>query len=139
MEMAAELRAVGATWETAGEQLHRQPTLLIRWVRVYREEWERFLRNAENRLARETSNESRSLLRQLLRNTSSRIRSMAADKLTRHRLQQKANETPPDPRVEHSAYIDFLEEMSDEQLQQYLAEFIARSQAEGGPLARFGA
>ena len=57
---------------------------------------------------------------------------MAADKFTRHRLEQKAKEMPPDLHVEHSAYIAYLEEMSDEQLEQYLAEFVARTQVEGG-------
>ena len=135
MEMAAELRAVGATWDTIGEQLVRQPTLLIRWTRVYREDWERYRHSAERRLARLTSDESRSVLRELLRNTSSRVRRMAADKFTRLRLEQKAKETPPDLHVEHLAYIAYLEEMSDEQLEQYLAEFVARTQVEGGQLA----
>ena len=55
---------------------------------------------------------------------------MAADKFTRHRLEQKAKEMPPDLHVEHSAYIAYLEEMSDEQLEQYLAEFVARTQGD---------
>ena len=130
MEMAAELRAAGATWETIGEQLVRQPTLLIRWTRVYREDWERYRHSAERRLARQTSDESRSVLRGLLRSTSARVRRMAADKFTRHRLEQKAKEMPPDLHVEHSAYIAYLEEMSDEQLEQYLAEFVARTQGD---------
>jgi len=132
METAAELRAAGATWETAAEQLGRQPTLLIRWTRHYHEDWERFLREAEARLSRHASNESRSVMRKLLRAKSSRIRLTAADKLTRHWHEEKAKEAPPDPHVDRSAYVAFLEEMNDDQLQEHLAEFVRRIHTEGG-------
>jgi len=56
MEAAADLRAADATWETAAEQTGRQPNLLIRWARVYRDEWEQLLRKAEQRLSRHASN-----------------------------------------------------------------------------------
>ena len=131
METAADLRAAGATWETAAEQTGRQPNLLIRWARVYRDEWEQLLREAEERLSRHASNESRSVLRKLLRAKSSRIRLTAADKLTRHQQDEKAKEAPPDPHVDRSAYLAHLEEMNDEQLQQFLAEFVERIHAEG--------
>ena len=132
METAAELRAAGATWETAAEQLGRQPTLLIRWTRHYHEDWERLLREAEERLSRQASNESRSVLRMLMRCKSSKIRLSAADKLMRHGLEEKAKREPPEPRVDRSAYIALLEEMTDDQLQEHLAEFVRRIHAEGG-------
>jgi len=131
METAAELRAAGATWETAAEQIQRQPNSLTRWARVYHEEWERLLRQAEERLSRHASNESRSVLRKLLRAKSSRIRLTASDKLTRHWHEEKAKEAPPDPHIDRSAYLAHLEEMNDEQLQQFLAEFVQRIHAEG--------
>ncbi len=132
METAADLRAAGATWETAAEQTGRQPNLLIRWARVYHDQWEQLLREAEERLSRHASNESRSVLRKLLRAKSSRIRLTAADKLTRHWHEEKAKEAPPDPHVDRSAYIAFLEEMNDDQLQVHLAELVRRIHAEGG-------
>ena len=132
METASELRAAGATWETAAEQLGRQPTLLIRWTRHYHEDWERLLRDAEERLSRQASNESRSVLRMLMRCKSSKIRLSAADKLMRHGLEEKAKREPPDPHVDRSAYVAFLEEMNDDQLQEHLAEFVRRIHTEGG-------
>ncbi len=71
MEAAADLRAADATWETAAEQTGRHPNLLIRWARVYRDEWEQLLRETEQRLSRHASNKSRSVLRKLLRAKSS--------------------------------------------------------------------
>ncbi len=132
METAAELRAAGATWETAADQIQRDATVLIRWARVYRDDWERLLREAEERLSRQASNESRSVLRTMLRHKSSRVRLSAADQLTRHRLDEKAKQQPPDPHVDRCAYIDFLEEMNDAQLHEYLAEFVKQIHAEGG-------
>ncbi len=132
METAADLRAAGATWETAAAQIGRQPTLLIRWTRFYQEDWERLYRQAEERLSRHASNESRSVLRKLLRAKSSKIRLTASDKLTRHWHEEKAKEAPPDPHVDRSAYVAFLEEMNDDQLQEHLAEFVRRIHTEGG-------
>src|SRR2546423_975978 len=90
LEAVAELRAAGATWETAAEHVGRQPNLLMRWARVYRDEWEQLLREAEERLSRQASNESRSVLRGLLRHKNSKIRMNAADKLVHHRREEKA-------------------------------------------------
>ena len=50
MEIAADLRAQGGTWVTIARNLKRQPGLLMRWTRVYAPEWERLLKEAEERL-----------------------------------------------------------------------------------------
>jgi hypothetical protein len=134
METAAELRAAGATWETAAGQIGRQPNLLMRWARVYSEEWERLLREAEQRLLRQGSNESRSTLRLLLRCKSSKIRLAAADKLAHHCRAEKALQEPPSPQTDKTAFLDYLEEMTDAQLQQFMAEVVQRLHPQGcGP------
>ena len=53
MEIAAELRVQGATWDTIAEYLGRHKRVLTRWVRYYAEDWERFFKAAERRLADE--------------------------------------------------------------------------------------
>lgn len=131
METAAELRAAGATWETAAVQLGRQPNLLMRWARIYRDEWERLNQEAEEHLSRQAGNESRHVLRTLLRSKSSKIRLTAADKLTRYRLQERAKAAPPNAHVDQSAFLTTLEEMSDADLQKYLADFVQRIHAQG--------
>ena len=132
LETVAELRATGASWETAAAEVRRHPNVLMRWARVYRDEWDRLLREAEDRWSRQASNESRSVLRILLRAKSSKVRLAAAGKLAQHRLDEKAREPPPDPHVDRTAYVAYLEEMSDEQLHAYLAEFVRGLHAEGG-------
>ncbi len=131
METAADLRAAGATWETAAEQTGRQPNLLIRWARVYHDQWEQLLREAEERLSRHASNESRSVMRKLLRAKSSRIRLTAADKLSRHGFEERAKKEPPSPHADRAGFVAHLEEMSDAQLQQFLAELVKRIHTEG--------
>ena len=49
MELAAELRVAGATWDDIAEKLKRHPNLVLRWTSRYREEWEQMLRAAEGR------------------------------------------------------------------------------------------
>ena len=135
METAAELRAAGATWDTAAVQVGRQPNVLIRWARVYREEWDRLCREAERRWSQPATAESRGVLRALLRCQVSRIRLSIADKLTRRWLELKAKAAPPDLHAEQSAFIACMEEMTDGQLHQLLADVVRRLPADGGPLA----
>jgi len=131
METAAELRAAGATWESIGVELRRQPTLIIRWARVYRDDWERMLQEAEERWAHLVTNESRSVLRNLLRSDSERVRMSAAEKLARYWLEQRAQKAPSDPYTDRFAFLAHLEEMNDADLQQYLADLVRRIHADG--------
>ena len=128
METAAELRAAGATWDTIAERLQRQPAVLIRWTKTYRDDWERFLADAEDRISRQASNESRSVMRTLLRHKSSKIRLTAAEKLAKQRLAEKAALPPPEPRADMTAFLTYAQEISDEQLDEYIAEFIQQRQ-----------
>ena len=130
METAAELRAAGASWETAAAELGRQPNLLMRWAKVYREDWERLLLEAEERADREVSNEARTALRILLRSKNSKVRLAAAGNVARHWLAKRSGANAPDPRTDHAAYLAYVEEMSDEQLEQYLAEFAGRTRGQ---------
>ena len=132
METAAELRAAGATWETAARQVGRDPTLLMRWARHYREEWQQLYREAEERLARRASDEARSMLRTLFRAASPKVRRAVADKLAQRRRDEKAKEAPSNPQADRLAYLAFVEQMTDEQLQQYLLAFVADIRADGG-------
>jgi hypothetical protein len=53
MEIAAELRVQGATWDTIAQVLGRHKRVLTRWVRYYAEDWEPLFKAAERRLADE--------------------------------------------------------------------------------------
>jgi len=123
MEIAAHLRAQGATWQTIAHKLGRQMALLHRWVKVYAAEWERLFREAEERLSREANNESRTVLRELLRNEEPKVRLAAAERLARIRLQEKKAE-PPNPRTDVAALVAAADAMSDAELEEYLAEFL---------------
>jgi hypothetical protein len=132
METAAELRAAGATWETIALKLHRQIGVLHRWTKYYREEWERLFREAEERLSRQAGNESRTVLRELLRSKKSTLRLAAAERLARLRLQEKKAEPPPAPHPDVAAFVAAAEEMSDAELEEYLAEFVKSREAKAG-------
>ncbi|HEV3146637.1 MAG TPA: hypothetical protein VGZ47_22305 [Gemmataceae bacterium] len=123
MEVAAELRAQGATWQTIALKLNRQLALVHRWTRYYREEWERLCREAEERVHRQAADESRMVLRELLRSEKSNVRLAAAKRLARLRLQEKATEPPP-ARTDLAAWIQAAEEMTDEEAEECMWEFI---------------
>jgi HEAT repeat protein len=126
MEIAADLRAQGGTWATIALQLKRQPGLLMRWTRLYAQEWERLLNEAEERLSRHANSESRAVLRELLRSGEPRVRLAAAERLAKLRLQEKAKETPPDPHADVAAFVAAAEAMSDAELEEYLGEFLRK-------------
>ena len=126
MEIAAELRAQGATWATIGLQLKRQPGLLQRWTRVYAPDWDRLLKGAEERLSRHANNESRAVLRELLRAENGKLRLAAAERLAKLRLQEKAKEPPADPHADVAAIVAAADAMSDAELEEYLAEFVKK-------------
>ena len=123
MELAAELRAAGATWENIAEKLKRHPNLVIRWASVYRDEWERLLREAEARGARLTTGESRSAMRILLRHKSSKVRIRAVDQLTKLLRAERAGSQSPGGPEDLSAFLAHVEEMSDDELEETMAEF----------------
>jgi hypothetical protein len=131
MELAAELRAAGATWETVAEKLQRRAFVIQRWGKLYAETWEQMLRDAEERLSRQGNNESRSTLRTMLRDENKRLRLTAADKLMRVRLAELEHEATPDPREDLSAFMAQVEGMTDEELETVLGEFVEHVRAGG--------
>jgi hypothetical protein len=124
MELAAELRAAGAPWEVVAEKLGRQRFVMHRWGKLYPDIWERLLREAEERYGREGNNESHVELRRMLRHKSSRVRLAAADKLTKLRLAELDRQASLDPREDLNSFLAHADEISDEELYQYLCEFI---------------
>ncbi len=57
LDIAAELRAHGATWETIARVLGRHKRVLMRWVRYYSADWQRLSEAAEQRAARRAATE----------------------------------------------------------------------------------
>jgi HEAT repeat protein len=131
METAAELRAAGATWETIAAQLQRKLSLVARWAKLYAEEWECLLREAEERLSRHADNESRSVTRQLLRDNDPKVRLDAADALAQRRQQEKAAEPASDPQSRYNTLTSQLDELSDEELRRFTLELILEAQETG--------
>ena len=130
MEMAAELRAVGATWRTIAAQLGRQRNVVSRWVRWYQDEWERLLQDAKARVYRNGSDETLAAIRAMLRDRDSTVRLSAAQKLTKMRLDEKAAETPaPRGKTDLIALGAYLEDLSDAELDSTLDEFNREKQS----------
>jgi Homeodomain-like domain len=123
MEIAADLRAQGATWQTIALKLGRHLALVQRWTKQYREEWDRLYQEAEQRLTRLAGNESRAVLRELLRSKRTKVRLAAAEMLSRLRMQEKAKEPPVSPYGDLAIVVAAAEQMSDEELAEYLAKY----------------
>src|SRR5689334_11220487 len=66
MKQAAELRALGASWEMVGRQIRRSPRAVRRWPERYAADWSGLLREAQDTLLAQLAGESASVLRKLL-------------------------------------------------------------------------
>ena len=124
MEMAAELRAAGATWETIASELKRQPNLVARWSKMYAQEWERMLSAAEERLSRHVNNESRGFLRRMLREDDLKARLAAAKQLAEMRKEEKAAQPATDLQSRYTSFVTQIQEFSDEELQRIMCKFV---------------
>jgi hypothetical protein len=122
LEIAAELRAAGASWDTAAAVLHRQPHLLSRWSRVYFEEWQRLLAQAEERQAH-TDAESRSALRKRLQSRDANTRVEAATNLMQQRLDEMAAQSPAQVPTDPAAFKAHVEQMNAQELDGFLTNF----------------
>ncbi len=129
MEAAAELRTAGATWDMVGEVLGRHPYVMRRWTHVYRDDWECFVHDAEERARQKRSEEARAAIRGALRHESPRVRRAAADNLLRERRAEKATE-PPDLRANIPLALRALEQITDAELDERLAEYLRQTRGQ---------
>jgi len=139
MEIVAELRAQGATWETAALVVGRQPGLVRRWTRVYRNEWELLLKEAQARRSQQVGDKARGVLRELMLSKKSNVRLKAAEKLAWLRKEDKAMEAPPDPYADAAALIAAVDGMSDDELEKYIAQFLIKTGGDFGVQGNIGA
>lgn len=125
LERAAELRAGGASWKLAAESIGRDQSVLRRWAKEFKADWDRFYQDAERLIKSEANSESMNILRDLMREKDPEIRLSAADKLSNLLLKQRAAEGPRESRSDVEAYLMQIEEMTNEELEDCIARFIA--------------
>jgi hypothetical protein len=85
---AAELRALGNTWDATGKLMQRSPRTIMKWPQVYPERWGAALEEARRRAICDLSAESLNTLRWLLRDADGKLRRDAATYLSDLRLKQ---------------------------------------------------
>ncbi|HLW67987.1 MAG TPA: hypothetical protein VKS79_21900 [Gemmataceae bacterium] len=124
MEIAAELRAQGATWQIIARKLKRQLALVHRWSKFYQQEWERLYCEAQDRRTRQAADERRQVLRALLGSKKMTVRLTAADKLARLRLEEQETEPPHSRNGEAAAFLAVADEMSETEFEDALLQFI---------------
>jgi hypothetical protein len=129
MQAVAELRTAGATWDTIGEVLGRHPYVLRRWTHVYRDEWDGFIHDAEERVCQKRSEYARAAVRLALRHESPRVRRAAAENLRCERRAEQAKE-PIELRAKLPLALRAIDEMSDEEIDKCVAEYFRPGRGE---------
>lgn len=130
LELTAELRAGGLSWEVVAAKVGRSAETVRKWPAAYPDRWKAHLHAAERRLAREAAAESMLILRQLLRSDDEKIRRDAARLLSNLRLEfdkidQRAAARSPAGATQSDAVrllAHFLGIYTDEQLTQLVVD-----------------
>jgi transposase-like protein len=136
LNLVAELRADGKTWEAISKQINREPRTLRRWRIKYRDRWDPIQVRAERHVATEGECESVLVLRVLLRSKDEKTRWHAAKSLIALRLELgkldlRRSLASPDAKLSPEiAYLTQLQGCSDAELSTMLQDLERRSPAE---------
>ena len=132
---AAELRAAGASWTTVAQEIRKIAETCRAWPRRFPETWRRLFRQALGERAAEGGVEAHIYLRKLIRHDNPHISLCAAQFLQRAWESQMTREDKaerPDPAqvaAEVAEFAKFVKGLTDDQLANHLAEFLARRPA----------
>ncbi|MFL5339015.1 MAG: hypothetical protein ACJ8F7_02515 [Gemmataceae bacterium] len=126
---AAELRAAGTCWEAVGRRLDRHPDTCRHWPAEFPDLWPQLLRAAQDAFRTEADAEARSILRGMLRSNDDKTRMAAAQKLL---LPPPRSAAPADADAETLALDAELRELSDDDLDQLIRDFLEDDQKPAG-------
>src|SRR5215470_3609396 len=70
---AAEMRAVGSSWDSIAKKVHRKPKTCQKWPARFPHQWDQLYRDAHRRRFEETDGEIRTILRSLIRSDDPKI------------------------------------------------------------------
>ena len=126
---AAEIRAMGLSWESVAKEVKRAVRTVYYWPQRYAERWAAALLQAERNLAAHADGESVLTLRRLLMSDDERIRWHAAKcliarRIERDKIERKFPAVLPTPLTSDATrLIAFLDGHSDEELAAIVADF----------------
>ena len=126
---AAELRAMGLSWEAIAKEVNRVERTVRGWQRKYAERWTAALLQAERLMSAQSDCESVLTLRKLLLSQDEKVRWHAAKCLIarrneREKIELKTPVIPHTPLTSEAArLIAFLDGQTDEELTAITAEF----------------
>ena len=124
VQTAAELRALGHSWEHVARQVRRSPDTVRRWPRLYPDLWARVAADTRRDRTAEATGEAVAVLRDLLRSEDEKVRREAArDLLARVPAAEPADSPTPTNRFHIIA--DFLGGLTDDDRRRLLDEALA--------------
>jgi RNA polymerase-interacting CarD/CdnL/TRCF family regulator len=131
IEVAAELRTLGKSWETVATTVGRSARTVRGWPRAYPDAWRQAYRDAEEQLVVEAAAESVLVLRNLLRSEDDKVRRDAARQLLSFRLELaklegKANAAKKPSSAEAERIAAFLSERDDDEVQSLVDDLLSR-------------
>ena len=135
MTVAAELRAVGISWESIAPKMGRCSRTCRRWPTMYTDDWDRLFGSAVRRMIASLGGEARHTLQRLLRSENEKIQADIGKFLTRLSVDDEAAQERKADRTggresKYARNIAFLETLDDDQARAFLDEYVVRRMAE---------
>jgi hypothetical protein len=126
MLRAADLRATGHTWQQVGRKMHKTGEAVRSWTKRFPEYWEEVLTEARREVAGEARDEGLTALRTLLRSGDDKVKCNASTKLAG---MPKDAEKSSATAEELMKFVQFLEGLSDEELESFMGEEEAQGES----------
>jgi len=125
IERAAQLRAIGQTWDQIARKMHRSGDDIRRWPKRFPEFWETVISESRREAVCEARDEGVTALRTLARSKNEKVKCSASTKLAGL---PKDGEKPTATPEELVKFIQFLEGLDDEELESFMREDEAQEQ-----------
>jgi Putative ATPase subunit of terminase (gpP-like) len=135
LRQAARLKAAGYSWESIARELRRAPRTVRQWPERHRDEWDRLLCDAEDRLLADVSQEALVFLRKLQRSEDERVSSQVNRYLHSKRLETRRRPPPVGVAGWEEAWKPLVQQvvaMGEEEQEQFARDFVERNAASFG-------
>ena len=125
VEAAAELRALGHSWEYVARKVRRSPDTVRRWPRLYPDLWARVATDTRRDRTTEAAGEAVAVLRDLLRSEDEKVRREAARDLLARAPDAEPAESSPPAATRFHLIADYLGGLTDDDRRQLLDQALA--------------
>ena len=119
IERAAQLRAIGQTWDQIGRKMRRSSNDIRRWPKRFPEFWDKVISESRRLAVDEARDEGVTALRSLLRSEDEKVKCSASTKLADLPKDEQKTSAEAEELIK---FVQYLEGLTDEELESFMRE-----------------